>query len=624
MASRHRVVDHIVGHLAASGIPYIFGVDGANIEDLYDAAFFRDDITAVLAKHEFSATAMADGYSRSGAGIGVVAATSGGGCLNTVPGLGEALASRVPVLALIGQPPTTLDGRGAFQDTSGLNGALDGEALFRAVSVYCRRLLNAQDIFAALPEALAAARTGGPAVLLLPKDIQQALVETDPPHGWGGIGLIDAVPADGARNGRKDLQDLEYVEDVEDVEDIARTLRAVAGPITIIAGEQVARDHARAELELLRSVLRARIATVPDAKDVAGVKGLGSSSALGVTGVMGHPGVAGAIAGSGLCLLVGTRLSVTARAGLDDALGSVPTLSVGWAPPYVPARHIHSDDLAETLSMLTDALSGRGRPTRVRVPDEIVRTELRPPSCSGPGVRYRDAMAVLDSALPERVDIVVDAGNIGASAIHHLPVRRGGRFIVALGMGGMGYSFGAGLGVAFGRAHISAPPRNGHARRNGSAPGTGRSPRTVVIAGDGSFFMHGMEIHTAVQYRLPVTFLLFDNHAHGMCVTREQLFYDDQYSYNRFGPSRLGAGLAAMFPGLASIDVDDIGRLPEAVAAALDVDGPSVISVECSADEIPPFAAFLGRSPGKPSITPLAGAAENHQEEIHDNVAASA
>ena len=115
------------------------------------------------------------------------------------------------------------------------------------------------------------------------------------------------------------------------------------------------------------------------------------------------------------------------------------------------------------------------------------------------------------------------------SAIHHLPVRRDGRFVVALGMGGMGYSFGAGIGVAFARA-----------RR-----------RTVVIAGDGSFFMHGMEIHTAMQYRLPVTFLLFDNHAHAMCVTREQLFYDDLYSYNRFGPSRLGAGLAAMFPGLA-------------------------------------------------------------------------
>ena len=80
--------------------------------------------------------------------------------------------------------------------------------------------------------------------------------------------------------------------------------------------------------------------------------------------------------------------------------------------------------------------------------------------------------------------------------------------------------------------------------------------------------MHGMEIHTALQYRLPVTFLLFDNHAHAMCVTREQLFYDDLYSYNRFGPSRFGAGLAAMFPGLPSVDVDDIDPLPAASSGA--------------------------------------------------------
>ncbi len=575
MARRHRVVDHIVGYLAASGVDYIFGVDGANIEDVYDAAFFRDDITAVLAKHEFSAATMADGFSRSGAGLGVVAATSGGGCLNTVPGLGEAFASRVPVLALIGQPPTTLDGRGAFQDTSGRNGALNAEALFSAVSVFCRRVVRPEDILSALPEAIAAARTGGPAVLLLPKDIQQSDVG---PNG------VDFEPA---------------ATQLGDPEAIAYTLRRADGPITIIAGEQVARDDARVELEQLRAMLRARIATVPDAKDVAGTPGMGSSSALGVTGVMGHPGVAAAVADSALCLLVGTRLSVTSRAGLDDALASVPVLSIGSASPYVACAHVHTDDLRGSLSLLTAALSGNGRPLGVRVPDEVPRTELQPPGFSGPGIRYRAAMTALDAVLPDGTDIVVDAGNIGASAIHYLPARRDGRFIVALGMGGMGYSFGAGVGVAFGRA---------------SAIGDQHRRRTVVIAGDGSFLMHGMEIHTALQYRLPVTFLLFDNHAHAMCVTREQLFYDDLYSYNRFGPSRFGAGLATMFPGLTSVDVDDIGQLDGALRTALEVDGPSVVSVECSADEIPPFANFLGNAAKQPSIT----------KENRSNVTASA
>src|SRR5258705_263370 len=567
MASRHRVVDHIVKYLAASGVDYIFGVDGANIEDLYDAAFFRDDITAVLAKHEFSAATMADGYSRSGAGLGVVAATSGGGCLNTVSGLGEAFASRVPVLALIGQPPTTLDGLGSFQDTSGRNGALDAEALFSTVSVFCRRVVRPEDIVSALPAAIAAARTGGPAVLLLPKDIQQSEIRPN------GAGYEPAATQLG------------------DPEAIACALRRAHGPITIIAGEQVARDDARAELEQLRAMLRARIATVPDAKDVAGTPGMGSSPSLGVPGGMGHPAVATALAESAVGLLVGPRMRGPSRVGLDDVLTSLPVLSIGSAPPYVASTHVHTDDLRGSLWLLTAALSGHGRPLGVRVPDVVPRTELEPPRFSGPGIRYRDAMTALDAALPDGTDIVVDAGNIGASAIHYLPVRRDGRFIVALGMGGMGYSFGAGVGMPFGRA--SARGKGDRQRR-----------RTVVIAGDGSFLMHGMEIHTALQYRLPITFLLFDNHAHAMCVTREQLFYDDLYSYNRFGPSRFGAGLATMFPGLHAVDVDDITELPDAVRTAFEVDGPSVVSIECSPDEIPPFAPFLGKAADKqPSLT---------------------
>ncbi|MGH3643969.1 MAG: thiamine pyrophosphate-binding protein [Mycobacterium sp.] len=549
MISKHRVVDHVVGSLAARGTSHVFGVDGANIEDLYDAAHFCDGITAVLAKHEFSAATMADGFSRATADLGVVAATSGGGSMNLIAGLAESFTSGIPVLALVGQPPTTLDGRGSFQDTSGHGGSIDALALFSAVSVYCRRLLTPADVITALPEAIAAARAGGPAVLLLPKDIQQAVIDVD------GTALPDDFPQ--SRPG--------------DPRPIAQALRRALGPVTIIAGEQVARDDARAELEELRAALRAWVATVPDAKDVSGSPGLGASSSLGVTGVMGHPSVAEAVRNSALCLVVGTRLSMTARAGLDDSLTGVRTLSIGSAPPHLPCTHVHTNDLRASLSQLTRSLTGHGRPRGVRVHDAMPHTELVPPIHRGDGIRYRDAMSVLDAALPDGVDVVVDAGNTGASAIHHLPVRRAGRFVVALGMGGMGYSFGAGIGMAFARKR-----------------------RTVIVAGDGSFFMHGMELHTAIQYGLPVTVVLFNNNAHAMCVTREQLFYGDRYSYNRFTPSRLGAGLAAMFPGLPSVDVTDVGQLSGALGAALSHDGPAVVSVECSADEIPPFAPFLG------------------------------
>jgi acetolactate synthase-1/2/3 large subunit len=552
--STPRVVDYLTKQLVAAGVRHIFGVDGANIEDLYDAAHFTPGITAVLAKHEFSAAAMADGYSRSGHGLGVVATTSGGGCLNAVAGLGESYASRVPVLALIGQPLLALDGQGSFQDTSGHNGAVDAEALFSAVSVFCARLRSPAEAMDVLPRAIAAAQAGGPAVLLLPKDIQQS-----PIH-------VPASPCH--RNGA-------HPRASDDPQMVVRALRGADGPVMIIAGEQVARDDARSELEELRAALRARVACVPDAKDVAGTPGRGSSAALGLAGIMGHPGVSGAIADSALCLLVGTRLPLTARGGLEQALASTRVVSIGAAAPFIACTHVHSEDLRVTLTRIREALTGAARPRRTRLHAEMRRTELSPPPHTGPGVRYKTAMAALDTALPGDVDIVVDAGNTGAAAIHYLPARRDGRFVVALGMGGMGYSFGAAIGVAFARGR-----------------------RTVVIAGDGAFYMHGMELHTAIEHHLPITCVLFNNNAHAMCVTREQLFYRDLYSYNRFRPAHLGAGLAAMFPGLHAVDVAGESDFEQALNSALAVEGPSVVSVECSADEIPPFAPFLVSTAG--------------------------
>jgi thiamine pyrophosphate-dependent acetolactate synthase large subunit-like protein len=123
----------------------------------------------------------------------------------------------------------------------------------------------------------------------------------------------------------------------------------------------------------------------------------------------------------------------------------------------------------------------------------VSSTALNPPAFDGPGVRYRDAMSVLDRVLPDGVNIVVDVGNTGAAAVHYLPVRRGGRF----------------------------------------------------------------------------------------------------------APSRLGAGLAAMLPGLPSVDVNDADGFSAAMRTALDVDGPSVVSIACAADEIPPFATFLEPSVAK-------------------------
>ncbi len=246
MVETHRVVDRIVGYLAANGVSHIFGVDGANIEDLYDAAYFVDDITAVLAKHEFSAATMADGVQpqrrrnrRGGGNIGwrLPQHRARTGRIAGQPG------SRAGPRSV--QAPTTLDGHGAFQDTSGDNGSLDGHALVLGGLGVLPQGADTRPTFSPRFRRRWPPRTGGPRGVVAAQEHSAGRAE-----GRTVRPMAAAMAVAGAASGRTRHSDLGPLE---------RALRGVDGPITIIAGEQVARDDARAELERLRATLRARI-----------------------------------------------------------------------------------------------------------------------------------------------------------------------------------------------------------------------------------------------------------------------------------------------------------------------------------------------------------------------------
>nr|WP_296769117.1 thiamine pyrophosphate-binding protein [Rhodococcus sp. (in: high G+C Gram-positive bacteria)] len=534
-----RAATHLATALADHGVDHVFGVSGANIEDLFEALHHCERIEPVVAKHEFAAATMADGYARTSARIGVVAATSGGGALNLVAGLGEAYASNIPVLALVGQPPTTHEGLGAFQDSSGRAGSIDAPALFSQVSTYCHKVSSAEELDDRLAEAFDALSRGGPAVLLLPKDVQQQLCSPFRPR----------------RAQRSRAQRI-------DTSELARAIDATDGRITVIVGDDVARSDARRELAELLHRLGAPTAVTPDARDTVDPLLPGY---LGVAGVMGGPDVVDSLNDSTLCLLIGTRLPMMARAGLDEALKSIDVRSIGSSAPYVPSTHLHTNDLRSGLRQLTAACG----PRSAHRPERPFRELVVPPS-HGQGIRYRDAVKEISEAIPSGSDVFADAGNTGAAVVHHLRIDRHSRFVVALGMGGMGYTFGAAIGSALSR------------RR-----------RTFAVAGDGAFFMHGMEIHTALEYRVPVTFIVFNNNSHAMCVTREQVFTGNEQPGNRFTRAYIAAGIAAMFPGASTHYASTTTELTSALAAAAVVDGPAFVEVLCDADELPPFAPFL-------------------------------
>lgn len=536
------VADHLAESIASFGVRDAFGVGGANIEDLFAAVQRqRPRLRAVLAKHEHAAGTAADAYARLTGGLGVVMTTSGGGAMNVVHALAEARASRVPLLALIGEPPRDLQGQGAFQDTSGRGGAVDAAEVFRAVSVFCARPATPDE----LPAALAAAREAalgplpGPAVLLVAKDLQRA--EAPPVR----------PPAPLAPAPRPDRAALE------------RARRMLArGPVFVIAGDEVARADLRDELAQLVGALDARVAVAPDARDAFDDR---DPRFTGVAGAMGHAAVAAALARAGSCLVVGSRLPLLARMGLEAALHDKPLVFLGREPPFVSSPetlHLGGDLRANLLGLLGSLpAAGVADPS----PEQPPRRAPEPEEIFGAGSVAR----AVGSALPEGGVVLVDAGNTGAQVVHDVRVPRGGRWLLAMGMAGMGWSFGAAVGAAC---------------------ATGR--RCTVLAGDGAFFMHGLDVHTAIEHRLPITYVVFNNRAHGMCLVRERLLLGTESGTNSFRPAHTGAGLAAMFPGLDACDCTTLPALQAALRRAGDGDGPAVIGVELPEVEVPPFLAF--------------------------------
>ncbi len=541
-----RVADHVVDHLGSvAGVRHVFGVHGANVEDLFDAAFRTDaPIEAVVAKHEFSAAAMADGYHRAGNRLAAVMATSGGGALNLVPALGESYASGVPVIALVGQPPTSLEGRGAFQDQSGLAGSPDAQKLFAPIARFCERVTDPEAVGDTLVRAVraATAEPRGPAVLLLPKDVQQA--ETSSPRAEPYA--EETAPAPKA---------------VHDA--LADVLGQAGGPVLVIAGAGVARGDARAELAAFAAALGAWVAVEPDARDVFDHH---DPRFVGSVGASGHPSVRRALDRAAICVFAGTRFSQMARGGLEDGLAGKRIACFGRRPPYVdggePALLVDGD-LRADLRLAARRLGGP-RPCPPHAGLEYLpheRTEDGELAC-------REVIEEIAAVIPYDANVISDAGNTGCSVMHFLPAPPRGRSLLAMGMGGMGFSFGAAIGAAF-------------ANRR----------RTFLLAGDGSFLMHGLEVHTAVEYDLPITFVIFNNNAHAACLSREELFYGGDSAYSRFRPSDPGAGAARMFPTLRAATVRGLAELRAFLAET--GTGPRLVSVEVRPEELPPYLPLL-------------------------------
>ncbi|MGX9295869.1 thiamine pyrophosphate-binding protein [Tsukamurella paurometabola] len=537
-----KVADVIANALYAYGFRHAYGIHGANSEDLF-AALLRAPagrrLTVTIAKHEFGAGAMADGSARMTGRPGCLIATSGGAAMNCVPALAEAHQSRSPVLALIGSPPTAAEGRGAFQDMCAAPRTVDALAVLRGVTGFAAKVSVPEDLAPALDGALAALEQGLPAALLLPKDVQLA-------EHSGSVNRAPAPPGPEAPS-----------------DEVIRLVRASRRPL-ILLGEAASRAGLAGPVAELAAATGAVVAVGPNGRDAAPRTGV-----VGVAGVMGHPSVPRVAAEADLILTLGTDLDLMDRSGLDAALDVTCAVHVAAEPPL---REVTIHESARDLTAYTRALAGAAGARRRTPWTDTAPVPITVPRNDSGLMTCADAVDALAAAIPGDALVFADAGNAGAAAVHRLPLGTGTRFLVALGMGGMGFGIAAGIGAAI---------------------ATGRP--TVILAGDGAFFMHGMEIHTAIEADAPVLLVVLNNDAHAMCVAREEKFFPDLTSINRFRPSRIADGLAAMFPTLPvrSVTTPDGARSAAAALLSGPGRGPSCLEIATDPTEIPPFTALL-------------------------------
>ena len=119
--SRARSVsDVMVDTMIEWGISHVFGIVGHSNLGFADAmrvAEERGDLTYIGVRHEGAAAFAATAFGKLTGGLAACFGIAGPGSTNLLTGLYDAKADRAPVLALSGQVPSAVRGRGAFQDT---------------------------------------------------------------------------------------------------------------------------------------------------------------------------------------------------------------------------------------------------------------------------------------------------------------------------------------------------------------------------------------------------------------------------------------------------------------------------------------------------------------------------
>jgi len=163
--ARQTVADVLVDTLAARGVERIYGVSGDSLNGITDSIRRHGRLRWVHVRHEETAAFAAGAEAHLTGRLAVCAGSCGPGNLHLINGLYDCHRSRVPVVALAAQVPSSEIGSGYFQETH-------PEHLFAQCSHYCELVSQSEQMPRVLEIAMqTAVSRRGVAVVVLPGDV---------------------------------------------------------------------------------------------------------------------------------------------------------------------------------------------------------------------------------------------------------------------------------------------------------------------------------------------------------------------------------------------------------------------------------------------------------------------
>jgi len=491
----------LVQCMEREGVDTIFAYPGGASMPIHQALTRSRQIRTILPRHEQGGVFAAEGYARATGKAGVVLSTSGPGATNMITGIADAFLDSVPMVAITGQVPTFMIGKGAFQET-------DVFGMSLPVVKHNYLVLDPADIPRIVKEAFYIAQSGrpGPVLIDMPKNVQEARTQPIFPTEVNLPGYNPSPRAD-------DLA----------LNEVIGLIEGARQPMIYCGGGIISGDASEALLEFVERT------GIPVATTLMGIGSFSEKHPLSLKwlGMHGTVYANNAVNEADLLLAIGVRFDdrVTGRIDKFCEHGTIVHIDIDNSEinkNKVVRLPIQSDvkyALERLNLMLERAGKQRTRCDFTQYPgwyakiNEWKRDFPLSFKDTEDVIQPQYVIRLLDEMTRGNAIITTGVGQHQMWAAQHYDYSRPRTFLTSAGLGSMGFGYPAAMGAKVARPDLEV----------------------IDIDGDGSFLMNIQELATTHIENIPAKAIILNNQYLGMVVQWEDLKYGSNRAHTFLG-----------------------------------------------------------------------------------------